>query len=267
MNYDFVGLDNLGLSLAQSFSLYDDKNIVKDPNTKTVTPSIYDNSCYTTIIYERKVICPVCNTTFITPTLRGTKVRRLESDIDLKPNFNELESICYEVVTCTTCGYSSMMSTFEKLNKLKITDIKENISNHINNNLENIPLNLTIEDAIIKFKLALYCCVHKNSLNSERAFTALKIAWLYRSLKDNENEAYFLNQAYIGFSKAYIEENLPFMNMDYYIATYMVSILALKVGELDVARKYLSTLVIDKNVPPKLKLKIELATQQLRSFK
>ncbi|MFV0520337.1 MAG: DUF2225 domain-containing protein [Lachnospirales bacterium] len=257
MNKVFSGIERFGIFKATESTLF------KDDDRGTM-PSLSKDLRFEEYIFEREVSCPVCKSTFLTPTMRSRKARILESDFDLKPNYEGLESVCYEVVTCTVCGYSSLMSTFDKLTETQAMSVGANVSQVIMN-LASLPMNLSIEEAILKFKLALYCCVFKNAKDSEKAFTSLKIAWLYRALGDKAEEKYYLSLAYKGFTTAYNEEDLPFMGMDYHVTNYLLGQLALNLGEYADAKRKLSALLMDKQTPPKIKSKVEYALEELKS--
>ncbi len=256
MNKTFSGIERFGIFKATEVNLFEDDG----PGT---TPSISENIRFEEYVFEREVVCPVCKSTFKTPTMRSRKARPLDSDFDLKPNFEGIESVCYEVVTCTTCGYSSMMSTFEKLQESKAMDIAANVSQVIMN-LASLPMNLSVEEAILKFKLALFCCTYKKAKASEKGFTALKTAWLYRILGDAAEEKYYLQLAYKGLTKAYADEELPLMGMDFHVSNYVIGQLALQLGQYADAKRRLSSLLLDKQTPPKLKSRVEFALDDLK---
>lgn len=254
----FSGIERFGVFKATEVHLYSDDDALG------TMPSMGANYRFEEYVFEREVACPVCKSNFKTPTMRSRKARVLESDFDLKPNYDEIESVCYEVVTCTTCGYSSMMSTFEKLRENEAMEVAANVSQVIMN-LASLPMNLSIEESILKFKLALYCCAFKKAKSSEKGFTSLKIAWLYRTLGDKAEEKYYLELAYKGLSMAYDDEELPLMGMDFHVSNYVIGQLALTLGQYADAKRRFGSLILDKQTPPKLKSRVEGALEDLKN--
>ncbi len=249
MNKTFIGLEYFGNFKAKEVKVFDD-------DTNGLTPSIYEGYEYSNFILERDITCPVCNTTFKTTGLRAKKAKLIDTDIDLKPNFQELETISHDVTTCLVCGYSSLTSTFEKLNNVQAEKVKNNVS-QVFINFASMPLNTSVEEAILKFKLALINCVYKEADSSEKGFTALKIAWLYRALGDTPSEKHFLKIAYKGLEKAFMEEDFPIMSMDEPTLTYLLGAISYKLSDLETAKNKLGSVIVNKSIQPKLKTRAE----------
>ncbi len=256
MNKTFIGLEYFGIFKAGDINVFDD-------DEKALTPSIYAGNEYSNFVLERDITCPVCNTTFKTTGLRAKKAKLIGTDIDLKPNYQELETICYDVTTCSICGYTSLTSTFEKLTPAQVENIKNNVS-QVFINFTSLPLNVSIEEAILKFKLALLNCVYKESPASEKGFTAMKIAWLYRALGDSISENHFLKIALKGFTKAYMEEDFPVMSMDQQTMDYVMGAINYKLGNLEDAKTKVGAVIVDKQTSPKLKERAETLLESVR---
>ncbi len=256
MNKTFIGLEYFGIFKAGGVRVFED-------DTDGLTPSMFDGNDFKNFVLEFDITCPVCNTTFKTTKLRAKKAKLLGTDDDLKPNYQELETVSHDVTTCNICGYSSLTSTFEKLNAAQIEGVKNNVS-QVFINFTSLPLDTSIEEAILKFKLALINCVYKDAPASEKGFTAMKIAWLYRTLGDTPSEMHFLKIALKGFNKAYMDEDFPIMNMEAQTFNYVTGAISYKLGLLEDAKNKVSSVVVDRETQPNLKTRAEGLLEKIR---
>lgn len=66
-------------------------------------------------LFDKTYECPICNLTFKTKCVRAGKVRLESKDTDLRPIYNHIDPIKYDVITCEKCGYSALGRYFGKL--------------------------------------------------------------------------------------------------------------------------------------------------------
>jgi uncharacterized protein (DUF2225 family) len=115
------------------------------------------------------------------------------------------------------------------------------------------PLIYSIDHAVERYKLALFCATKKAVKNSEKAMLCLKLSWLMRDAGQESQEKGFAAHAYHGFFQAYQSESFPMFGMNELTMAYLLGDLARRLGKLDVAMRYISTVVTSRNVQPKLK--------------
>ena len=54
-------------------------------------------------LFDKTYECPICNLTFKTKCVRAGKVRLESKDTDLRPIYNHIDPIKYDVITCEKC--------------------------------------------------------------------------------------------------------------------------------------------------------------------
>lgn len=222
-------------------------------------------------LFEKKYECPICDTKFSQKAVRTGKTRLVSTDTDLRHKFKYFDPIKYDIIACPKCGYAAMgQKSFDSISSLQRKLLKEQVQASFKGLPEAGEL-FTYDDAIVRYKLALYSCIVKKSKNSERAYLCLKIAWLYRSKKEDmleteenydekqkkceEEEKSYLQKAYNGFGAAVQAEMFPICGMDEMTFNYLYADLARRSGDIDMARKMLGTILISKSATAALKEK------------
>jgi uncharacterized protein (DUF2225 family) len=81
----------------------------------------------------------------------------------------------------------------------------------------------------------------------------LKISWLYRELGDIKNEGKFREQALIGFTESYSNEQFPMYGMDNYTMLYLIGELNRRSGNYDEALQYLGQVITSPNSGKRIK--------------
>ena len=214
----------------------------------TTTPGPDDPMHY---IYTKTIKCPVCEMEFMDFALRRSRLRATGTDTDLRPNFKVIDPNFYEVLLCNHCGYAALADSFERILERHKELITTKITPH--NKYHEFSLPYTAADAITRFKLALTCCQAINAKASTKAILCLKLAWVYRTTKDEKNELLLLRLAYSAFKEAYTTEHFPLGNMDEHTVKYIMAESARRIGEHDEARKLVGELVTNRSTPARLK--------------
>ena len=78
-------------------------------------------------LFDKNVECPVCDSTFRTRVVKTGRVRRLESDFDLRPRHPDVDTIKYDVVSCPYCGYTALNRFFTDLTRGQKMLIREGV--------------------------------------------------------------------------------------------------------------------------------------------
>ena len=254
--------------------LADDKPKKESEAPKKVAPPVVKQE--KDFIIDKKVRCPVCDKEFLIKAVLNTKLRRLEADFDLRPNYEHVDKCKYDVVSCPNCGYSALDTTFAKIDTARVKLIRaEFCSSFKPQTGEVLPETYSYEYSIEKFKLALICTMKKRAKMSEKAYVCLKIAWLRRAqLKEleqkkdadpkviemvqKEYDGFYL-QAYEGFMKAVSQETPPYCGMASEAVEYMLANMSVYYKKYDTAMKIISKLIQSASTSRKLKDKcIEL---------
>ena len=141
-----------------------------------------------TFLFDKSYECPVCYQGFKAKTVRSGKLRSLGTDRDLRPLYDQMEPLKYDVVICPHCGYAALTRFFGGLTAGQIKAIKENISANFHPVKEEKET-YTYEEALYRYKLCLANTIVKHGKVSEKAYICLKAGWLLRSMGENLDPA------------------------------------------------------------------------------
>lgn len=251
----FKELEDLGIKLDSDFSVYN------KPKEKSKKAKLYNHNVVIEAVYQRKVVCPVCDTTFLTSSVRAGRVRFVDTELDLRPVYEGFDPVIYDVVACPMCGYAHLNKYFKIISDTKIGKVKNNISYKFQG--KEYPMEYTYDDALERYKLALMNCIVCGDTNGVRAYLCLKISWIYRGyrelLKEEGSTDYnkinelvqlerqFAKNAYDGFLIAYENESFPIVGIEQNNIEYLLAELLRRQGEFAEAKKWLSRVIIKKN--------------------
>ena len=264
----FSGLEKLGLGNIGGEELFEDPK-KKEVEVKKEAPKkklqLVNEEDY---LFDKKYKCPVCDSDFEAKTVRTGKVRMKNVDIDLRPDYDELDMTKYDVIACPYCGYAALGRYFPNLTKYQIDDIRVKICM----NYQRIDYRDSVynyDHAKKLYQLALANAVVKKAKNSEKAYICLKTAWILRGetqhldpddpdyqTKKNENDAQekeLLKNALNGFVMARQSEEFPIAGMDSSTLDYLVAALAVETGEKEIAGKMISELLTSRSANSRIK--------------
>ncbi|MDR0957981.1 MAG: DUF2225 domain-containing protein [Clostridiales bacterium] len=202
-------------------------------------------------VYLREFECPLCFTSFKNTFVKTTKVHLVKTDTDLKPSYEPVDPLYYDIISCPSCGYSAMKTHFKYISDKQHDILMKEFINSCKP--QQYPLIYSMEQAVERYKLALFCATKKRVKNSEKAMLCLKLSWLMRDAGLEFQEKGFEEHAYNGFLQAYQTEYFPMFGMNELALTYLLGDLARRLGNLDVAMRYISTVLTSKSVELKLK--------------
>lgn len=217
-------------------------------------------------LFEKTYICPVCDNEFHSKKVRTGRVKLLSADTDLRPKYQHVDCLKYDVVACPKCGYAALDRFFKFMMPAQAKLIRENISA----NFKGLPATTNIytyEDAIERHQLALVNTIVKKAKESEKAYTCLKMAWIYRGkaeslpedapeleeLKAQEKE--LLENAYTGFEEAFSKESFPMCGMDEITVSYLLAEIARRIGRYEESSRWISRVLISNAANERIKNK------------
>lgn len=80
-------------------------------------------------IFLKNYTCPVCGKEVKNPTVKSSKARLVGSDPDLRPVYEIIDSLKYDVVMCNHCGYLCTGEIFQYSNAdTEATDTDKDLS-------------------------------------------------------------------------------------------------------------------------------------------
>jgi uncharacterized protein (DUF2225 family) len=190
------------------------------------------------------------------------------TDTDLRPRYDQLDMIKYEVIACPHCGYAALLRYFPYLIATQKKAIIEKICTSYKSRDDETEY-YTYEDALERFKLALVNAIVKGAKSSEKAYICLKTAWLLRgqaegldlkspdyqekvkTIKAQEKD--FLKNALEGFMTARQTEEYPMCGMDEATIDYLIASMAIEFEQYEVTSRLLSSILTSSTANPRMK--------------
>ncbi|ADZ82748.1 DUF2225 domain-containing protein [Cellulosilyticum lentocellum] len=242
----FEELKDMGFENLEKIELFPEKEVSNEIENKKGKRVTLEE-----VLYDKTYVCPVCKTEFKTKAIRSGKNRLVNSDLDLKPEYDIANPIFYECIVCETCGYAALSKNFSTLTTSQIRWIKEKISS-VYKTYHYEPI-IDAKSAISRYKLALLNSFVKKAKDGEKAYICLKLAWIYRELKDAEQEKLFLSHALTGFENAYNNERFPIFELGELTTAYIIADIYRRFKEYDKAMQWISYVILDKSISLRLK--------------
>lgn len=245
----FSGLEDFGFKDVDKLNdIYKKDN----KNNKTAEDSskkneVNEKDC----LYNKTVTCPVCGAIIQAVSVKNSSCKIIKRDSDLFNYYSNINPYFYNVWLCNKCGYAAMKSDFLKIREFQKDLIKQNISPKWHS--KNYPDVYDINIALERYKLSLLNYTVIKAPSSKKAMNCLKIAWMYRLLKDSEHEQLFLSTALEGFVDAYANEKCPIYGMDKFTLIYLIGELYRRIGQTDKALLWFSNVITTSGVSQKLK--------------
>lgn len=262
------GLEKLGLGNLKDANLFEDskKNAKasKEGGEGAAAPVVQEQD----FLFEKTHTCPVCDKEFKAKTVKIGRAKLKGTDMDLRPKYEHIDLLKYDVIACPKCGYAALSRYFKYMTSGQAKLIKQNITpNYKGKEVTGDIINY--EEAMERYQLTLANAIVKHARSSEKAYICLKSAWLLRgyveSLDENaenykakkeeletqENE--YLQNALEGFLAARQSETFPMCGMDEQTVDYLISVMAIRFEQYDVASKLISTIIASNVASPRMK--------------
>ena len=281
------GLDSLGLSDLSSLDLYENDDRMVDDSKPENKNSVQSGRSVKFMserdyVFAKTYVCPVCDSEFKNPTMRSNKARLSGTDFDLRPRYNYVDPLKYDVICCPRCGFAALTRYFDQLTYPQARLIRETISK----NFRSIEFKdiLTYDDALLRYQLALGNAMVKRARSSEKAYICLKMAWVLRGkiesfdfgpdddnggiFEAEEKEKELIKNALEGFLSARQNETPPICGMDSITIDYLMGALAYECGEIETAAKMVGSVLQNNGASKRMKdMARELKENIIRELK
>lgn len=267
------GLAELGLDNLENMEIYEDKTKEKQ-EAEAVVPRIEEKD----LIFDKTFDCPVCGSSFQAKVAKTGKAKLLKTDMDLRPQYEGIDIIKYDVELCPHCGYGALSRYFNGITSAQGKLIQEHISKKIQLQPHTGEI-YTYEDALERYKITLANAVVKRARASEKAYICLKSAWVLRgyaeSLEQEEEpdlakirelekqEEEYLQNAYNGFAEARQTETPPICGMDEITVDYLLAVLAMRFKKYDVASRFVAGILTSPSANARIKDKARDLKEQI----
>lgn len=274
------GLSKLGLADLEELEVFKPEETGSVGKEEAIAEKQPDEADF---LYDRKYICPVCGSAIKSKAVRSGRVKTVGTDMDLRPKYEQLDTLKYDIVACRVCGYAALTRNFTDITESQITLIKNKIGAAFKTQAEFTGSMYSYDDALERYKLALASAIVKQDKTSERAYLCLKTAWIVRGKREmleavlteakasgkklkksdaeqvsqipeliKEEKAY-LKSALEGFLGARRTETYPMCGMDELTVDYLIAALATVFEQYDVARKLLGNILVSRVANNRLK--------------
>ena len=258
------GLEQFGLTNLENMDLYEKpKKVEKDEQGKPV-PVMQEQD----FLFDKSFTCPICDREFKSRTVKIGKAKLAGSDLDLRPRYEQIDLLKYDIIMCPYCGYAALSRFFKFLTSPQAKNIQKTISATFKPQKETKEI-YTYDEALERYKLTLANAIVKQAKSSEKAYICLKTAWLLRGkaehldknlpdyeeqkkqCEDEENE--FLRNALEGFLAARQTESFPMCGMDEPTVDYLISVTAMRFEQYDVASRLITGILTSPGANPRMK--------------
>lgn len=271
------GLEKFGIKADEKIDLFADPKKPAAQAAESSAAAEPVRKSESEFVLEKTLRCPVCDKVFKTLQPKSGRVKRLESDRDLRPRCEGIDIMKYNVNCCPFCGYTALSSSkyFETINANQKKLVQEKICRSFDPKSVADAYKPEVREwdydtAIALHQLSLYNAVVKGAKNSEKAYNCLVLAWLFRGkaeslAKDPEakdelakckaQEKEYYKEAYEGLNKAVATENFPMAGMDQSTVDYLLATMAFQMGDNSAATRSLSRIITSAATSTKIKEK------------
>ena len=246
------GLARFGFGKLEEMEVYEDSKKAAPGENSKPAASVMQEQDY---LFDKSCTCPICDKEFKTRTVKVGKAKLAGSDLDLRPRYEQIDQLKYDVIMCPFCGYTALSRFFKFVTAPQANNIKKTICSTFTPQKETKET-YTYDEALERYKLALANAIVKQAKASERAYICLKTAWLLRgkaehldknlpdyeeqkkSCEEEENE--FLRNALDGFIAARQGESFPMCGMDEPTVDYLIAVMAMRFEQYDVSSRLIA---------------------------
>lgn len=259
------GLEQFGLSNLESMDLYETPKKAEEGEKGEQKPHTVQEQDF---LFDKSFTCPLCDREFKARTVKIGKAKLAGSDLDLRPRYEQIDLLKYDVIMCPSCGYAALSRFFKYLTSPQAKNIQKTISATFKPQKE-IAETYTYDEALERYKLTLANAIVKQTKASEKAYICLKTAWLLRGKAEHldpeqpdyeaqkkqcqEEEDEFLKNALEGFLAARQAESFPMCGMDEPTVDFLIAVTAMRFEQYDLASRLITNLVTSKTANPRMK--------------
>lgn len=267
------GLEQFGLSNLEGMDLYEQpKKAEADGEGKSASQTVQEQD----FLFDKSFTCPICDAEFKARTVKIGKAKLAGTDLDLRPKYEQVDLLKYDIILCPYCGYAALSRYFKFVTSPQAKNIKKMISPSFK---PQKPKEIyTYDEALERYKLTLANAIVKQAKPSEKAYICLKTAWLLRGkgehldpeapdygdqkkqIDQEENE--FLRNALEGFLAARQTENFPMCGMDEPTVDYLIAVTAMRFEQYDVSSRLVAG-ILASNANPRMKDKARMIKEML----
>jgi uncharacterized protein (DUF2225 family) len=217
-------------------------------------------------IYDKKYECLFCKKPFLSKKVRSRFIKISELDTDFFPLYESEESnpLYYHIQVCPSCGFSFSDDFSKSFPPGAETAIKtEVVSRWIPHDFSG---KRSIHQAIQTYKLAIYCGTLKKEKHIILAGIYMRLGWLYRILKVQDQEQRFMRLAVKEYDDSLYNGDYIGTQVSEVKLLYLIGELSRRLNDRQKAVQSFSKVIEKqrKSVEPKI---IEMARERWREMR
>ena len=213
--------------------------------------------------YEKKLTCVFCGKLFTSLRVRSRFAIPYKTDSDFCPHYRagNYNPHFYFVNVCPECGFAFS----EDFSDQFPNGTKEIIRVQITGNWtkRNFGQVRDIQQALESYKLAILAGSLKKEKNVVLAGLCLRLAWLYRSENNAEQEKRFMGIALKAYEESFVLSDFGGTPMSEIRVLFMIGELSRRLGQYQKAVAYFSKVIQHKNAKDEQKI-VNMVREQWR---
>jgi uncharacterized protein (DUF2225 family) len=196
-------------------------------------------------LYQKKVNCTHCQSSFETSKVRSSQKRSAKSDTDFCVHYKaeDVNPEYYVIHVCPFCGFAFSENSTETMSENSKKVFADKVSSRWKQ--RDYGGVRTWEDAMQTYKLALICAQIQQEKDRVIAGILQHIAWLYRYKSMEKEEKQFLRFALEAYIRVYEYEEQAVNNAK---LMYLIGELHRRLNEYNEAVKWFTRVINDKNI-------------------
>ena len=214
--------------------------------------------------YEKKLICVFCAKSFNSLRVRSRFAIPYKVDSDFCPHYRagNYNPHYYFVNVCPECGFAFSEEFSDQFPSGSKEVIRVQITRHWTK--RNFGLVRDIQQALESYKLAILAGSLKKEKNAVLAGLCLRLAWLYRTENNSEQEKRFLGLALNAYEESFVVSDFTGTSMSEIKVLFMIGELSRRLGQYNKSVTYFSKIIQHKNAIDEQKM-VNLAREQWRA--
>lgn len=194
-------------------------------------------------LYDKSYKCLMCEHSFTTKKVRSRFVKVLHFDTDFAPVYSEEfeNPTLYYVNVCPNCGFSST----DEFSSYFPPGSKQELSNKVCNQWvpHDFSSERTVDDTIKTYKLGAYCSSLKKEKHIVSAGLYVRLAWIYRSKKNEPQEMRFLKLALNEYIESFSKGDFKGTQVSEDRLLYLIGELSRRTGNSQDAVRFFSKVI------------------------
>lgn len=213
--------------------------------------------------YEKKQTCLFCGLSFTTQKVRSRFSIPYKTDSDFCPHYRDgnYNPHYYYVNVCPECGFAFS----EEFSDHFPAGTKERINSQIVRNWKKRSFSeeRDLQQALESYKLAIVAGTLKKEKNAVLAGLCLRLAWLYRTSDNSEQERRFLELALKSYEDSFVHTDFVGTSMSEIKVLFMIGEISRRLEQYKKAVSYFAKIIQHKDAKDEPRI-VNLAREHWR---